>query len=229
MALFALISCGGAKKESPLVDALPAAQTTEDHGPHPQVSQELGSIDPRAADRAFQAVTSQLQGCQKSGLKRMDYLAGEVKFFVRLDANGKVHWSYVEGSTLGDRATEKCMLDVLATAPWPRPEGGEAEVRKGFVFDAGDSREPTPWGVDKIQAALSKSDADIQKCKSGVSGTFHATAYVEPEGKAGKIEGVGIAPPNKDGEGKVDCLVGVIQSMKVPSPGSYAAKVSFDL
>ena len=45
----------------------------------------------------------------------------------------------------------------------------------------------------------------------------------------GTIAAVGVAPPSKDGEDKADCLVDVVRKMKMPSPGSYAAKVSFTL
>jgi hypothetical protein len=121
------------------------------------------------------------------------------------------------------------MLDALGRAPWPKPDGGDAEVRKPFAFEAGDAREPTAWSADKMQAALAKHDGDVKKCKEGVSGSFRVTAYVEPDGKEGKATAVGVAPPNKEGEAKVDCIVDAVKSWKLPSPGSYAAKVSFSL
>jgi hypothetical protein len=55
------------------------------------------------------------------------------------------------------------------------------------------------------------------------------TGYVEPDGKEGRFSAVGVAPPNKEGEAQVDCIVGALRSIKLPSPGSYAAKVSFSL
>ena len=36
--------------------------------------------------------------------------------FARIDATGKVKWVYLEESTLGDRDTEKCVLETLAGA-----------------------------------------------------------------------------------------------------------------
>jgi hypothetical protein len=80
-----------------------------------------------------------------------------------------------------------------------------------------------------VSAAIVAHEPEVAKCKAGVAGTFRITAYVVPVGKAGKVTAVGVAPPSKDGEDKVDCLVGVVQKMKMPSPGSYAAKVSFTL
>lgn len=45
----------------------------------------------------------------------------------------------------------------------------------------------------------------------------------------GRFKAIGIAPPNKDGAEKVDCLVDALKSLDLPSPGSYAAKVTFSL
>jgi hypothetical protein len=77
--------------------------------------------------------------------------------------------------------------------------------------------------------ALAAHDLELKKCTGGVSGTFHLTAYVVPQGKAGHVMSVGVATSSKEGDGKADCLVDVIKKMKMPSPGSYAAKVSFGL
>lgn len=233
--LLGVVACGGNKPEAKAADdATDHAQDAPSDKPRvrregPSVSQELGEIDQKETERALAKAQPDVIACQKTGAKRIEYLAGDVRAFVRLDANGQVHWSYLEGSTLGDRATEKCILGALAKAPWPKPVGGEAEIRKSFLFDVGDAREPANWAPDKMFDAIAKADADVQKCKAGVSGKFAVTAYVVPDGKGGKVESAGVAPPSKEGESKADCIVDVVRGMRPPSPGSYAAKVSFSL
>jgi len=230
LCILLVAACGGPKAEPKTADPEPAPTATQKpKGPKIGVSQELGEIDPKLAEGAIKQVQPELVKCHKAGLKRVEYLAGDVKFFVRVGEDGKVRWAFLEDSTLGDRATEKCMLDVLGRAPWPKPQGGEAEVKKPFGFDAGDAREPTAWSPDKVTPALAKAEADVKKCKAGVTGTFKVTAYVEPDGKDGKAQAGGVAPPNKEGEAKVDCVVDVVRGLKLPSPGSYAAKVTFSL
>ena len=56
-------------------------------------------------------------------------------------------------------------------------------------------------------------------------------AYVEPDksGKGGSVLAAGAASPTKEGDTDVDCLLGVLSKLKLPTPGSYAAKVSFTL
>ena len=196
------------------------------------VSQELGSIDPKAADKVFQKLQPELLNCQKEGVSRVDVLGGDVKFFVRIGHDGRARYAYFEETTLGDRSTEKCMLDVVMRGNWPKPEGGdEAEARKSYGFDPGGVREPTIWTADKVSATVSKHEADFKKCTKGAAG-FKVTAYVGPQGdagKEGKVLAVGVSTPNKDGAEYTDCIAEAVKGMKFPSPGSYPAKVTFGI
>lgn len=227
----ALAACGGSPPP-PAATAEPESTAQKSTRPKLQMQTELGEIDQAAVEATMQRAQSKLQACHTSGLKRIEYLSGDVKFFLRIDQTGHVKYGYFEDSTLGDSDTEDCIMQVLQEQQWPKPEGGEAEVRKSFGFDApGDVRPPTSWPADKIVSALGKAEDDVKKCRKGVSGSFKVTAYVEPAGKNGKVQAVGVTPPGKDGadKDKIDCLIKTVKGMKVPSPGSYAAKVSFVL
>ena len=216
--------------------------------PHnaPSMSQELGSIDEAATKKTFASLQSKMLDCQKQGMQRVEYLSGDVKFFLRIGMDGHVRWAYLEDSTMGDRDTEKCVLGVLKDAQWPRPEEGEAEVRNGMGFDSGEARAPSDWPSDRIAGVLASQADGALKCKGSVKGTFKVTAYIgagappddkpkkhgkhpKEHGKEGHVEAVGVAPPSKDGEDKIDCIVEAVKEWHMPSPGSYAAKVSFNL
>jgi len=223
----ALAACGEPPAKEPEGARLPTPNRAAP--PLPQVSQELGQIDPALADRAFERVKPKLLACQTQGLKRLDYLAGDAKFFARIDASGKVRWIYLEESTLGDRDTERCVLDVLTGAPWPAPVGGEAEVQKGFGFDLQDAREPAAWGPEKAAAASSIAGA-VKRCRDGKSEPpFQITVYVEPDGSHGKVASVGVATRTKEAAAQSDCVAAAARGLRFPSPGSYAAKVTFSL
>lgn len=228
--LASLAACGG--EPPPKEPEGPRAVPTPNRArpPLPQVSQELGQIDPALTDRAFDRIKTKLLACQTQGQKRLDYLAGDAKFFARIDATGKVRWIYLEESTLGDRDTERCVLEALTSAPWPAPVGGEAEVRKGFGFDLQDAREPAAWGPEKAAAGVSTLAAAVKTCREGKSGPpFQVTAYIEPDGARGKVASVGVATTTKEAAAQIDCVATAVRSLRFPSPGSYAAKVTFSL
>jgi len=225
-----ILACGGGTPPPEHVDTAPTAtQDTAFHGP--VVHQELGSIDDRAVSNTFQDLSAQFEGCQRSGLKRLAYLSGRVKFFMRVGEDGKTKWTYIEESTLGDYDTEKCMLDIIESSQWPKPIGGDATVERDLTFDPFEgARQPADWDPDKIAATLGKHKKELDKCVNAApSSRFNVTAYVEPHGKEGKVAAVGLSTNNKEGQAQAQCIVDAVKTIKMPSPGSYAAKVTFGL
>jgi hypothetical protein len=194
------------------------------------MSSELGQIDEAATTHTFDRAKTGLMACYTSGLSRVEYLSGDLKFYFRVKPDGHLRWAVVEQSSLGDRDTETCMLGVLSGTTWPLPEGGEAEVHQGIGFDAPSNvRPPTDWNADRVALALGKKATNVSACKQHGAGTFQVTAYVGPEKGAGHVLAAGASAPNAKAAEDVDCLLGVVQGLKLPSPGSYAAKVSFSL
>jgi hypothetical protein len=221
-------ACGGSPPPPPAPPPEPPAPVH--NGPHLSVQGELGEIDQEATDKAFRGLQPGLMQCYQQGQKRVEYLSGDIKLFLRVGPDGGARWAFFEQTTLGDRATERCMLDAVKSAHWPQPTGGEAEVHKDLGFDPPSNvRKPVDWNPDRVAEALDKHGGDASSCKAGAAGSFRVTAYVEPHGKGGKVQAVGVAPPSKDGDDKIECIVDAVKKMKMPSPGSYAAKVSFVL
>ncbi len=180
-----MLGCGGSpppQVEEPVKEPVTRAPRS---GSTPQVSQELGSIDSRKVEQTFATLQrGALEVCHTQGRDRVDLLAGDVKVFLRIDGSGRVRYGYFEESTLGDRDVEKCILRAFSNATWPKPEGGEAEVRSGFGWSAGDEHEPTAWPSVKVTLALTEQKdvrKNVDQCKSGVHGEFRVTAYVESE------------------------------------------------
>jgi hypothetical protein len=221
-------SCGGSQEEvkAPETDTQAPRQAAQ--GPKPQVQQELGSIDPAAVQRTWDNLQMRFDSCRKQGMQRVEYLHGDVKFFVRVGGDGHAKWVYLEDSTIGDRDTESCFIDAVRTASWPKPDGGDAEVRNSFGFDP-EGRAPAPWSSDKIATVLGKNDKELLKCKKGLREMVHVTMYVEPHKKEGKVQAVGASVPAKDADEKIECILNEVRGWKLPSPGSWAAKVEFKI
>jgi hypothetical protein len=43
------------------------------------------------------------------------------------------------------------------------------------------------------------------------------------------VQAVGVAAPSKDASTKIECIIKAIKDAKVPTPGTWPAKVSFKL
>jgi hypothetical protein len=220
-----LSACGG--EPPPKAPEPPKEEEQHEVKPQLKTRSELGTVDPGAVKQAFTKLDDKFTDCQKRGLDRVEVLAGGVKFFLRIGEDGTAKWTYLEESDIGDRDTEKCLLDVVMGASWPKPDGGDAEARYTMELPLQSTRPPSDWGVDKVAKTLGKHGDDIDKCKAGASATFRATMYVGP---GGKVLAAGVSASSKDGAEKADCLADVLEKMKgLPSPGSWPAKVSFGL
>jgi hypothetical protein len=219
----ALVACGGtpeAKAPEPTNDAPQAAATSGI-----QVASELGDIDEGAVKATFHGLESKFMDCQKKRLDDVEVISGDVTFFLRVGKDGSARWTYFTESDVGDHDTESCMLDVVRATPWPKPRGGEAEVTYQIGLPQQASREATPWPSEKITSLA----GSVSHCKEGSSATYHVTAYVAPAHGGGKVVAVGVAPGERDADAKIACIVKEVRALKLPSPGSWTAKVSFSL
>jgi hypothetical protein len=217
-------ACGGS--EPPAKEPEPQHEAQHEVKPALRTRSELGTVDPGAVQAAFHRLQEKFAACQARGLERVEVLSGNVKFFLRIADDGSAKWSYLEdGSDVGDRDTERCLLDVVMAARWPKPDGGDAEARYSIELPA-NGRPATDWSSDRVAAALGKHGDAIDRCKGGAGG-FHATMYVGP---GGKVLSAGVVASRKDGDDKAECLVHVLEKLKgLPSPGSWPAKVTFGL
>jgi hypothetical protein len=219
------LGCGGnkppPKTEETAKDDNPRRET---QGGGPSVSQELGSIDQRAVEQTFDKLQTKLETCHTQGRQRIEYLSGDVKVFLRIDPDGRVKYSFFDESTLGDRETERCILDLFGATSWPKPQGGEAEVRNGFGWPAGGERQPTPWGPEKVTAAIDDDTKKaVEKCKGGLAGDFRITAYVEPGEAEGSQHGTGAGAGKSTGKGGAKGGGKSAGAAKKPSKGEKRA------
>jgi hypothetical protein len=186
---------------------------------------EIGGLDESKVKQVFQRSAARISACYDKGSERIPYLAGEVSFRLRITQEGSVRWAHVKESSLGDRATEECMLAILKSASWPHPEGGEGLAENSFTFESGgEERPPIAWSPEQLGQPFRKAHGELAKCRSSAgTGVIKATLYVDTDGKA---SAVGVATADERGEAAVSCVIDTLKSLTFPSPGSYASKVS---
>lgn len=191
----------------------------------PAIEQEIGALDAGKVKETFQRAFGKLSACYSKGTERIAYLSGEVHFVVRVAKDGSTRWAFFKVSTLGDRETEHCMLEALKTTSWPKPEGGEGLAENSFTFEpGGEERMPVSWTADNLGAAGRNAKNALSACrKKAGTRSLSATMYVETDGKPSSV---GMASADEKGEAAVDCVTAALKSLKFPSPGSFASKVT---
>lgn len=195
----------------------------------PSVESEVGALDAGQVQAVFSGASAALQDCYARGVGRIAFLAGEIRLAVRVGEDGSTRYAFVKDSTLGDRATESCMLGVLRTKRWPKPVGGkEGNAETSFQFDPGDEeRPPVDWDESRMGDGYGKVRPRLSECrKSAGAGPMKATLYVETDGKP---LGVGVSGADVKSEEAAGCVVDALMGAKLSSPGSYAAKVTVSI
>jgi hypothetical protein len=188
---------------------------------------DLGTVDRAKVDDAFSRLQTKLGDCMGQGATKIDFLSGHIHFMIRIAANGSTRWVHLVDTTVGDRSTEKCMLDQVRTMQWPPPEQGEGQVEKAFDFDVAPGvRDAVAWEADRVSKPIKSAHSKLARCAQGSRGKYKMTAYV---GSGGTVLAAGVAPPDERSDANVECLVEVVKGLKLSDPGSWPAKVSFEL
>jgi hypothetical protein len=220
------VSCGGSTPQPTEPQNEAPKQEEHEEKSNLQIKSELGTIDEQATDKLLDGLYPQFAACQKARLGDVPVIGGKIDFFIRVAEDGTPKYAYFNESELGDRDTEQCILKTLLSTQFPKPDGGEAEVKHWTRLSLPpDTRAPVSWSSDKVASAAS----DASRCNA--SGAT-VTAYVKADdknAKKGAVVAVGVALPQKDADDAIDCVVKAVMAAKIPSPGGYYAKVSFSL
>jgi TonB family protein len=219
-----LAACGGSSETTETQERATAGdERPAERDDGSQITGLLGTIRPDQVNNTLEPRTEQFFGCLEPRMSEVRFLGGEVRLSFRIHVDGTVAWVYPSQSTLGDRQAERCVLEVASRARFPQPRGGEAEFSWGFAFDPPeDVRAPLAWDATRIGPALLSGAPELaQRC--GVSGA-RVTAYVAP---GGRVIAAGASAPDADSLSAIDCVIEAVQSLAMPDPGSYAAKVTF--
>jgi hypothetical protein len=189
-----------------------------------EVSGLMGTIPERKILAVLEPKLPKFQRCFFDGSREVEHIGGEIELYFHVNLEGEVVWVYPRKSTIGHRATEQCILTEAKRAKFPGPKGGDAaELAWGFAFDSSAPRPPVDWAASDIASALAEHEGIASSCGGG---HFSVTAYVAP---GGKVIGAGAATDSETGAEHIDCVVQNVAGWAMPDPGSYPAKVAFEL
>jgi len=225
-ALASIAGCGGEVTTNKPPDTGGSETSNSGGNGGPSFEAEIGALDQDKVQSALQRASGKLSACFHSGVRRIPFMGGEIRFALRIAQGGTATVAYLKESTLGDRETESCMLGALRGASWPSPVGGkEGLAEGGFSFDpSADERPPDTLEPERLGKELPKAKQALATCRqSQGAGPIKATMYLDTDGKP---LAVGVSSEDAKGEAAASCVVDALRGMNFPSPGSYAGKVS---
>ncbi len=227
-----LVGCGGVGSAHPPTTAagndagrnLASDRMSVDEPSESYEGSGVGGLSQDDYESAFAAVEPLVEGCLVQGASRFGGLGGSLRVVLRVDGRGQPLWAYLGDSALGDRETEKCVLDVFLRRTWPKPLGGDGLAERSFAIDAAEP--PRELSNSQAGAAVLHARNLAAGCRRGVKGKFRATAYL---GTDGRVITAGVAPPSEQGEEVADCVVDAVMKMRVVVRGKQPSKLSFTL
>ena len=187
------------------------------------VTGTLGTIPQRKIHEVLEARLGRFQRCFSKASERVEFIGGEVEFWFVVDPRGKPSSVYLRKSRVGDRETERCLLEIATAAKFPEPKGGTgAEFSWGFAMDSHpDIRPPVELDAARISAESPEVMAAVTACNPE---PLEITAYVD---RGGKPMAVGVASATFQSPSVLDCVVQAVTSATLPDPGSYPGKLTF--
>lgn len=186
---------------------------------------EVGALNEARVNEAFGRANDGLVACMTKS--KLPAVSGVARVVIHVDTSGSVVKSFLKKSTLGDRSTEDCMLGVLRAQSWPGAIGGKVGIAENqFDFDAPSGvRPPVAWSEADAGKNLGAAKAVLGECQAAAkAGPLTATVIVETDGS---IASVGVAGEDESSEKAARCVQDGLASIKLNSPGSFAAKLTF--
>lgn len=94
----------------------------------------MGTLDQEAIQVAIRGRFEAIMGCVNRRMADLPGLGGTIRLKVRVAATGKTKWLRISSSNLGSLQVEQCIVEVLETAVFEAPDGGEAEFSIPLEF-----------------------------------------------------------------------------------------------
>jgi hypothetical protein len=226
-----LAACGGGSAGSGPPSAprsAPAEVAPAEPNREVAASAEIGALDEHAAEESFRASLEGLQACVSDGVERVEFMGGSIEFAVKVDAQQRASRVWAAESSLGERATEKCMFEALRAVTWPAPQGGRYGIaRSSFEFEPrkGAPR-PAAWDAGRVSEVIEDLHETLSECGGGQVRDMLITLYIGADGHA--LAG-GAAYDEASDDGEVDCVVEALLAKRYPRPERTPTKVRFRL
>ena len=180
-----------------------------------------GTLSPDEIHGALNPRLSAFARCFSRRYAQLDVVGGHFEFAFDVSPRGRVTNVVPASSSVGDRSTERCLLEVASDTRFPEPHGGPAEFSWSVSFDPPeDVRPATVWPPSHVTESVDEQSESLDECGGRA---LEVTMYVAPGGAVMAAGATGDEPS----EEILDCVATTVAEWRMPDPGSYPAKVSF--
>jgi hypothetical protein len=239
LTLFALtIGCGGTVKPvaskakprqrtRPRIEAAPVSAAAPKSGRGMKVTGITGSLNRGDVHQTIERYFESLLQCVALRPRRLGCAEGRIDFHFKIGPAGQVVEIHPSASTIGYRALELCLMDVVSHIVFPAPSGGDKTE-----FDWGMNVDPLvgqttvqiePEDFDKFVAEYAAQT--YETCEIRKKTRFEVTAYI---GRQGNVLAAGAIPSDRNAFEKLNCLLEEIAGWKL-SRFKQRSKVTFTL
>ncbi len=193
-----------------------------------------GSLTAFEVDEAMNTRGEALMACVRQRPNRLGHVAGEIKFHVAIDGHGKVERVRITQSDIGHAPLERCLADVVATAPFPAPAGAErAEATWQMIVDPL-GRPAEPIDPAELEDAMTEqAEALYEACSIERGRKFNVTGYLSRSGKLSPVSAMspwrGPTRTADDTPEMLDCLAAAIAEWKYLPKPARITKAVFEL
>ncbi len=225
-----LTACGGASSGTEPPRSVPSSQRPPPSPSAPedevQVEGLMGTIPPHAVEQTLGLRLQRFATCFTRHGSGFDVLGGRMVLAFRIARSGEVRWVHPRESTVGDRDTERCVVQVARRVRFPRPQGGEAEASWSFQMDPPEGVRP-PVSLHASQFEPLTAAHSVALRSTCGPGPFRVTAYVAP---GGTLLRLGAAAASPEAAARLDCVLDQVRTWDDwPDPGSYVGKGTFQV
>jgi hypothetical protein len=219
------IAACSAQKPPPAVAPTVTADGPRESSDGLTVSGLRGTLTEREISAALEPRMPRFLRCVATRLGALEVLSGEIALAFHVATDGAVVAVHPRSSTLGDRETERCIVEVAKATRFPPPHGGEADFSWPLEVPVDpDVRAPVALDADQVRSQLGEqAEALVAACGGG---PFAVTAYIERDGSP---SATGVAAPDGATDPELDCIAEGVRAWRFAPAGSYVAKLSFSM
>jgi hypothetical protein len=215
-----LAGCAPAKE--PAKSAPTVTDEPVERAPAATFTSQVGGMNQEAVERTFNRLQDEVLDCLERG--SIEGVGGSLTLKLRIAMDGSVRWVHLSSSDLGDRTSERCVMDAARTRTWPKPKGGEGAISHTYTIES--PIDVRVWEPKRLRSTMPQIRKQVWKCFGSVRGRFVATLYI---GRDGRVASAGVAPPSPEADEKVDCLVDVLTTFKFGWQRAKLSKVTIKL